>query len=227
MRESAQSEAIKAFAIVSRSFLNQNSRHTQQHADFCDTTHCQVFQNLEPSREILGAIQQTRGLVLTYHAQPVIPFYSRSCGGRTSTFQAAWGKSNGIYEFPSVPCPCMKDSELWKAVLTENELQTLSGLRASTMVRDGSKIIITNQNTKMQFPMEVFRAKLGQTYGWGRLPGNHYELKQIDNGYLFEGNSQGHGVGLCQKGSEILAAKGLRFDEILTHYFPGTEIRSN
>ncbi|HSE39459.1 MAG TPA: SpoIID/LytB domain-containing protein [Acidobacteriota bacterium] len=226
MRGVTELEAVKAFAIVSRSFLNQNSRHPQLYANFCDTTHCQVFQNMDPGSEIQDAIQQTRGLVLTYHDQPLIPYYSRACGGRTSTFESAWGKSNGVYEFPSVPCPCAKHLELWKAVITQNELQTLSGFKASTMARSENKIVIANQNTKLQFPLEVFRAKLGQTYGWRRLPGNQYQLKQINSGYLFEGNSQGHGVGFCQKGAEILAAKGLRFDEILTNYFPGTEIRN-
>jgi stage II sporulation protein D len=37
---------------------------------------------------------------------------------------------------------------------------------------------------------------------------------------VFRGRGKGHGVGLCQRGSIALAAKGASFREILRHYLP-------
>jgi peptidoglycan hydrolase-like amidase len=39
-------------------------------------------------------------------------------------------------------------------------------------------------------------------------------------GAVFSGGGNGHGVGLCQQGARIMAAQGMSFVQILTHYFP-------
>lgn len=39
-----------------------------------------------------------------------------------------------------------------------------------------------------------------------------------------EGSGWGHGLGLCQWGARGMAVAGRRYVEILTHYFPGTEV---
>jgi stage II sporulation protein D len=43
--------------------------------------------------------------------------------------------------------------------------------------------------------------------------------------FLLHGAGWGHGVGLCQIGAAVMAAKGFSSEEILRHYFPGTEIQ--
>jgi stage II sporulation protein D len=40
----------------------------------------------------------------------------------------------------------------------------------------------------------------------------------------FHGAGWGHGVGLCQIGAAVMASKGFSAEEILGHYFPGTEL---
>jgi stage II sporulation protein D len=46
-----------------------------------------------------------------------------------------------------------------------------------------------------------------------------------DNGsFTFTTYGYGHGVGLSQQGANLLAKDGWRYDEILAHYYPGTEI---
>jgi len=41
--------------------------------------------------------------------------------------------------------------------------------------------------------------------------------------FILRGAGWGHGVGLCQIGAAVLGAKGFRYEEILTHYYPETE----
>ena len=49
------------------------------------------------------------------------------------------------------------------------------------------------------------------------------EKDDIQNGvpqkFILTGAGWGHGVGLCQIGAAVMAAKGFQFDEILLHYF--------
>jgi stage II sporulation protein D len=42
--------------------------------------------------------------------------------------------------------------------------------------------------------------------------------------FVFNGKGWGHGVGLSQWGAKAMAEKGMKSEEILNHYFPGTKI---
>jgi len=44
--------------------------------------------------------------------------------------------------------------------------------------------------------------------------------------FIFHGAGWGHGVGLCQIGAAVMAMKGFTAEDILKHYFPGTEVRN-
>ena len=39
------------------------------------------------------------------------------------------------------------------------------------------------------------------------------------------GAGSGHGVGLCQTGARAMARGGLSAERILSHYYPGTELK--
>jgi SpoIID/LytB domain protein len=224
MRGVTELEAIKAFTVVIRSFLVQGNRHPELHADFCDTTHCQVFQNLNANPEVQKAVHQTESLVLSYHDQLFRPYYSRSCGGRTSTYEVAWGKAPDGYDFPSVSCPC--NSERWKARFSEAELTQISGLKMPKVLRTENGVVIFQGPTQIPFSFEGFRSKVGKLYGWDRVPGNQYQIKRTSQGYEFDGIGSGHGVGFCQTGAAILGSRGASFTEILSHYFPATELKN-
>lgn len=43
--------------------------------------------------------------------------------------------------------------------------------------------------------------------------------------FIFHGAGWGHGVGLCQIGAAVMASKGFSAEQMLAHYFPGTELR--
>jgi SpoIID/LytB domain protein len=44
--------------------------------------------------------------------------------------------------------------------------------------------------------------------------------------FIFHGSGWGHGVGLCQIGAAVMASQGFSAEEILNHYFRGTEIKT-
>jgi SpoIID/LytB domain protein len=43
--------------------------------------------------------------------------------------------------------------------------------------------------------------------------------------FILHGAGWGHGVGLCQIGAAVMAAKGFKAEEILQHYFPATTLK--
>lgn len=46
-----------------------------------------------------------------------------------------------------------------------------------------------------------------------------------DGTFLFTGNGWGHGVGMSQWGAKSMADQGFTYDEILTFYYPGCELK--
>jgi len=42
--------------------------------------------------------------------------------------------------------------------------------------------------------------------------------------FLLRGAGWGHGVGLCQIGAAVMACQGIHCEDILRHYYPGTEV---
>ena len=42
--------------------------------------------------------------------------------------------------------------------------------------------------------------------------------------FILHGAGWGHGVGLCQIGAAVMGEKGFKYNEILTHYFPGASV---
>ncbi|HOM03012.1 MAG TPA: SpoIID/LytB domain-containing protein [Acetivibrio sp.] len=46
----------------------------------------------------------------------------------------------------------------------------------------------------------------------------------IPTNYIFKGKGWGHSVGMSQEGAKGMAKAGFTYEEILTHYFPGTKV---
>ena len=52
-----------------------------------------------------------------------------------------------------------------------------------------------------------------------------YSIEKSGSDFVFYGRGWGHGVGLCQWGAMAMADNGYTAEQILTHYYPGTNVR--
>lgn len=96
-------EALKAQAVVARSFLSGGPRHRD--FDFCDTTHCQYMRSpTEVSRRVWDAVRATQALILMWRQRPIAALYSSRCGGRTRSLQQAGIDPGEGYPYYSVEC---------------------------------------------------------------------------------------------------------------------------
>ena len=54
-----------------------------------------------------------------------------------------------------------------------------------------------------------------------------FVVERHENGdFILTGAGWGHGVGLCQLGTAVMADKGCTYEQILAHYFPGSELKT-
>ncbi len=56
------------------------------------------------------------------------------------------------------------------------------------------------------------------------LRSSDFEAEVTDCKVILHGKGWGHGVGLCQIGAAVMASEGYAYDEILKHYYPGSEL---
>ena len=192
-------EALKAQAVVARSyFVAAKGRH--QGFDFCDLAHCQVLRGVPPSDS--GAARagaETRGLVLAYENKPFAAMFTRSCGGRTRTPSEDGLPTNGYPYFPVVCDYCSKTPFRWT--------RKLSSIDATVASRG-----------------ENGRLTLCRRLGWNTVPSDDFSAHNEGVQVVLVGEGQGHGIGLCQRGAEAMAARGADFRAILAHYFPNVTI---
>ena len=88
-------EALKAQAVAARTYACQAliaPRHSQDRANLCASTHCQVYRpKAEPNSNIIEAVHSTKGEIVTLNNQPINAVYSASCGGMTKNAKSVWG----------------------------------------------------------------------------------------------------------------------------------------
>jgi stage II sporulation protein D len=98
-RNLAEFEALKAQAVVSRTYALRNLRRRAAqgfdlHAGVAD----QVYAGIDrETPEGLEAVRSTRGMALTYGGQPIDAFYYSTCGGRTADGPEAFRAASRPY----------------------------------------------------------------------------------------------------------------------------------
>jgi stage II sporulation protein D len=60
--------------------------------------------------------------------------------------------------------------------------------------------------------------------GYSVIKSTNFNLKVVNGETTFSGLGNGHGVGLCQWGAKQRALDGFGYSEILSYYYPGTEL---
>lgn len=93
MPSSWNMEALKAQAIAVRSYAIANlGKHASQGFDLLDSTMDQVYNGvLAETSATNQAVEETKGLVLTYNNKIISTMYSASAGGQTKSALQAWG----------------------------------------------------------------------------------------------------------------------------------------
>ena len=240
--------ARQAMAILARTWaLRWQGRHRGSGFDFCSLTHCQVFRpSAGPTADspdgVDPAARATLGRVLQYRGALVDPYFSACCGGTTEAAGNVWPDRGEPY-LTSIHDPyCLASIHaLWKQRLSAEGVQRvlreslhlpLAGPLSELSVaqRDSSGRALTLRvvaGTAWTVDANQFRYAVGRLLGWEQIKSNLYTIDPQGDSWILTGRGLGHGVGLCQAGAEQMARLGHTAPQILSTYFPGTEISSS
>lgn len=87
-------EALKAQALAARSFAVYTlNKHKAYGFDLCNTIDCQVYYGIKNASETTDqAVEETRGMYITYNNEPINAVYHSSNGGATENSENIWNE---------------------------------------------------------------------------------------------------------------------------------------
>jgi stage II sporulation protein D len=198
--------------------------------DVDSTINDQVYEGAHKEKyNAIKAVNETRGIVLTYNHEPIKAFYHSTCGGYTEVPQRVWGK-----EYPyikPVRCGyCEKSPRfLWSFKIIKNEFE--KKLKQKSLLKGSFLgLVILKQNGLGRIESIKIKGSLGDIVinslklrnilGVDKIFSTNFSIKDEGSWIHFNGRGSGHGVGLCQYGAKAMAEKGLNYKEILSRYYP-------
>ena len=238
MPASFEEEALKAQAVVARTYAMRRLTEADRHSDgaICtDPSCCQAYISEEEylqnrggpdsAGKIARAVEGTAGLVLTYEGELIEATYFSCSGGRTEDAAAVWGTD--VPYLQAVDSPGEEEAAVYWAQISFSAGEfaarlgrTLTGTPQSwlgkVMYTDGGGVDamviggITYSGTQL-------RKLLG-------LNSTAFTMTADNNGITVETLGRGHRVGMSQYGADAMAVTGSSYEEILSYYYQGTRI---
>jgi stage II sporulation protein D len=228
-------EAVKAQAVIARTYaLNRKQARSTSFYHLESSVIDQVYDGceIEDSRARRG-VSDTTGEVLNYQGAVIQAFYHSNCGGRTEASENVWGKR--LPYLAGVDCAyCLTSpSSEWdlKIALPELEERLIAaGHKVSgvTNILPGARnsrgrlkhVAVVSARNELSLTGDQFRKAIG----YNVIKSTNFTVKVENGEAVFSGLGNGHGVGLCQWGAKQRALYGFRYDEILSYYYPGTNL---
>lgn len=230
-------EAVKAQAVIARTYaLNRKMTRMTSPYHLESSVIDQVYEGcqIEDSRA-RRAVLETEGEVLTFDGGIIQAFYHSSCGGRTEASENVWGAS--VPYLKGVECQyCLSSPSgtIWEYKLSLKEIEERlrgAGHKVSGLydIKPGAinsrgrlkKLALLASKGDVMITGEQFRKAIG----YGVIKSTRFTMKNSKNEISFSGSGNGHGVGLCQWGAKQRALDGFGYGEILSYYYPGTELK--
>jgi stage II sporulation protein D len=111
-------QALMAQAVAARTYIVANlGQFSEEGYDICDGPQCQVYRGPGSEHPLTDqAVEETRGLVLTWEGRPINAMYTSTCGGHTE---------DGHLVFPEMKAPYLKGVPCYPEV--ESEGHSFSG----------------------------------------------------------------------------------------------------
>jgi stage II sporulation protein D len=113
-----QLEALKAQAVAARTYaLRNRGQYQAKGYDICATPACQVYRGRSSEHPLTDqAVEETRGLIASYHGSLINALYTSTCGGHTEN---AVNIFEGEQEVPYLMgVACLPERSAWDIIRT-------------------------------------------------------------------------------------------------------------
>lgn len=231
MPASFETEALKAQAVVARTYAQREKRH--ENANICtDSTCCQAYCAPESYtggnkalEKVRLAVEATATQVLTYQGKLIEATYFSCSGGKTEDAAAVWGQSVPYLQAVDSPGEEQAANYIKTTSISAGEFSAafggLSGMPGNwvgkvTYTKGGG--VDTIEIGGKEYKGTQVRQKLG-------LRSTAFIITIVGSSVTITTKGNGHRVGMSQYGADAMAVTGKDYAQILAHYYPGTNLQ--
>ncbi len=243
-------EALKAQAIAARTFVmykkENPSASGHNNAVVCTNyKHCQEYKSYEELEATNGsewmnelytkikqAVDETRGQILVYNGEPILPLYFSTSSGKTEDSEEVFSTMYPYLRSVSSPYDGESPKFTSEVVISKSDfIRYIKNSYPNISINSNNlenEIKILNRSTGGA----VDKIKIGDKELTGvnirsvfNLNSANFEIKLNEDNVLFNVKGYGHGVGMSQWGAQGMAEEGFLYYEILKHYYTGVEIK--
>lgn len=233
---SFEEEALKAMSVAARTFALYKIETNKNYVLKTDTSD-QCYNSIEDMKKkwktnydknynkIKDAVEATKGEYMTYKDKVIIAFYFSISNGYTENCEdvftqkldylvsvdSSWDKE---YEYKMSTKTIDISTFLSKLNISEQTINNIKIERSAT-----GRINYITINSK-KFKGTKFRQLLG-------LKSTDIEITNDSKNVYIKTKGYGHGVGMSQLGSNVMAKKGYKYEDILKYYYTGIKIVNN
>ena len=248
MPASYEQEALNAQAVVARTYTIytiKNNMGKHDGADICDNPNCcQAWISMEDRKnkweenlrdeywnKIVLAVDKTQGKVIKYEGEVIDAFFHSNSGGITEEPINVWGGTS----FPYLQAVQTSGEESYSQFSSEVVLEKEDFIKKIKQKHPSFSIdfnqydcIEVKEYTKSN---RVKTIKIGNLNLSGvevrsilGLKSTNFQIEINDREIRFIVKGYGHGVGLSQTGADSMAKQGVKYEEIIKHFYTGVEI---
>lgn len=232
MPASFNEEALKAQAIIARTYaisvLNKgkiltDTSTTQNYKDNNELKKMWGANYNKYYQKIKNAVNNTKGLYLTYDGKIIDAVYHSTSNGQTENAEYVWGTSKPYLVSVDSPYDTTNKSFNYEKFITYNDLSK----KLNMDINENSVINIIsktqgNRIEKIEINNKTYSGV--QIRNLLNLRSADFELSLEDDGIIFKTKGYGHGVGMSQYGANGMAKAGYNYEQILKHYYKGVKL---
>jgi len=232
-------EALKAQSVAARTYLRKAQLTGGKHGDgsVCqDPNCCQGYISAEEylacggTREglekVRSAVADTSGTVLTYEGELIEATYFSCSGGSTENAVAVWGME--VPYLQAVDSPGEEEARVFchQVSFTMEEFQDALGVALEGDPEDWFGTVTYTEGggvDKLTVGSQIYTGtQLRSLLG---LRSTAFSVRTEGETITITTKGYGHRVGMSQYGANAMAVAGSTYQEILAHYYPGTELK--
>jgi stage II sporulation protein D len=220
-------EYFRVQAVIARTYTYRNlNKHLADGYDLCDDIHCQAFNGIITDTLILGAVNDTKDLVIaTRDSGLIISAFHSNCGGETAPSEYVWLTAQPYLTGVEDPfCLQAKNAKWEKSVSLTDWIGMLKKKGISDFMEDADSFTFNQSKRVQTYEAGNISLPLREIREYFDLRSTFFNVRSNGDSILLEGKGYGHGVGLCQEGAMVMALSGKSFREIISFYYPGVLI---
>jgi stage II sporulation protein D len=243
-------QALKAFSICARTYAVMKMGSNNSFFDVYLDTRDQVYDGTDVENPLSDkAVDETKNLILTYGGKPATVFYSAACGGHTEDAGNVFAGVEAPYlkgvKDGDPPNCSIEPGFNWQEIYTSktivdmlksagyisNENYILKNIEVKSRFESGRVNILQITLNKISGEEKIIKIEGNKIRSIIRTADNKHILRStmfnisFTNGtVIIKGKGNGHGVGLCQWGAIHHSVDGKNYKQILSFYFPGTDV---